>query len=510
VTIITTCLAAPAAFTGPNRLSCAVPARQAYLATPHRAIAAWAEALVVRVSDPDLTYLHAQQPSLLTQAGQAHLPVVHNAAAPLPALPGETIIADFNPWHPAERIDLRQIAEATDFATLELGQDDLGTVIGLPDGGILKLPGVAPEALAADHFLFAGQSDEPVYTVRPGTPGGLIQGLIEAAPNGAVIRFTAGRFAIDEPLLIARGDISLIGAGIDRTQFVLATQDGLQASLFDIACDEDEPTAIRLSAGFDRGSDTLFLNEVDAVRPGDVVRIEQGSSRIWIDQDGAKHVSAGGEPVRMMTARVKKVHGNIVTLDSDAPYDFAGGRATLTIKRMLHRLRLGGFSVTTDLAAANADRLCDVLPTGHGAATLDLRNVAGLELFEISAQNNVSTAFRIRDAFDVSARDLAAIDAHNKGRQGNGYGYHLIDVIRSSFANLSDQGMAAGVVFASASAAPLRRARVRVIEKIITLPAETLHPVAPEPAVPIIPQEAADILAMFRAGSDTLSFGLAG
>src|SRR5690606_24300384 len=63
----------------------------------------------------------------------------------------------------------------------------------------------------------AYDAESRTYTIQPGTETGAIQQIISTASAGSVIYFAEGKHVLTRTIEIERGDITLQGAGRDKT-----------------------------------------------------------------------------------------------------------------------------------------------------------------------------------------------------------------------------------------------------------------------------------------------------
>ncbi|WP_129140537.1 cellulose binding domain-containing protein [Modicisalibacter coralii] len=278
-----------------------------------------------------------------------------------------------------------------------------------------------------------------------------LEARIEDAPSGATLRFAAGDYTFDDAITLRRSDISLIGAGVDRTTFTFS----------DEALENDD-FAIRLAGGRGETIGTLdtHANEddrqvrlehaPDTLAVGDTVRLWQDNDDDFFDDIGdTSWRKVDHAELRTSMARVEAIDGRDLTLDRGVHFDLDGDDTHVERIDTVDDVSLEGFTLDFELGRPEAgefDNTLDALSRYH-AVLLD--GTVNASVDEIRVVDGPSTAFRFSRVLDSDVDNIEAHGSFNKGGGGNGYAYELHESYDGDFTGLIDSGMRHGLVFAS-------------------------------------------------------------
>lgn len=291
-----------------------------------------------------------------------------------------------------------------------------------------------------------------IKKVSKGTSADQLNDWIDNAAKGTRFEFAAGEYRFDDAISVRRSDISLVGAGAEKTTFKFTGK----------ALDRNDDHAIRIeprttdeligrvTSDIDQGNTTLRLSSTDGLSRGDTLRI-------WQDNDSAFFKEIGDTSwrkqkyaeLRTSMATVKDIDGNKVTLDRGAHFDFDGNKAKVERIESIDDVTLKGIGIEFDLGTPDADAFRNTKGglTGYEAVSIDGTVDARLE--DVSVTNGPSTAFHIERSLDIAVKDTRAEGTFNKGTGGNGYAHELKESYDGTFSGLEDSGMRHGLLFAS-------------------------------------------------------------
>jgi Ca2+-binding RTX toxin-like protein len=372
---------------------------------------------------------------------------------------GSTTITDFAVDFHLERIDLRGVAAATDFSKLTVADTAGGAQITVADTTIL-LKGIAASAVSAGNFIFSGTSDPNVILVDAGTSEAIIQRIVDEAPPGSTIKLAAGTYTFDQTLTINRSDITFEGAGSGKTVIRSAITDANASSVLEVRGGLSLDKAADLATTAVKGSNTLQLTSTAGLKVGDVVRIAQNNDDAFFAATGNTGVEAELGPdvytdrkaLRESLSKIVAIDGNTVTVAEPLPYTFEAGKGWVGQFEALQNVTVGGFRIETGFTSADPNAFVNTKPAWEGTATVVFKSMTGGKVYDIEAYNNASKAFVFNRVYGLTADHLVAVGAHNKGGDGNGYGFSLEEAFANTFTHLTDKDMRHGVLFSSWSA----------------------------------------------------------
>ena len=286
--------------------------------------------------------------------------------------------------------------------------------------------------------------------IDPSITADELQVLLDEAPSGTTLLFAAGHYTFDAPLLIARSDISLIGAGAGETVFTF-TDHALAGNDSAIHLDGTEKSYTGMvSNDLSEGDRQLTLADDHDLRVGDTVRLWQDNDDAFFDEIGDSSWRKGQyAELRTSMARVESVDGDTITLDRGVHFDLEGGKTHIARLETVDDVTLEGFSVEFTLGTPDPGTFENTLNNLSDYNAILLTGATDARLSDITVNDGPSTAFRFSRTLDPVAEDLEAHGTFNKGSGGNGYAYELHESYDGRFTGLEDSGMRHSLVFAS-------------------------------------------------------------
>ncbi len=283
-------------------------------------------------------------------------------------------------------------------------------------------------------------------TVAAGTSAAALQTLINGAAAGSIIELAAGHFTFDRTVVIARDDITVIGAGSDKT--IIDVTPTLGAEAFRIG-QGTMSGSFTLAADVATGATQFTLTGAHSFVAGDYVYLSRASTTAFFDSIGDTVWRNTDVPLRTSIAQVASVNGNVITLTSGVHFDFVAGETTVSEIAMAERVTVGGFTVSYGLTPADPSNFSNTLSNYDRNAVIEVKGTAGLHLFDIVAHDVPSLGVNVASSIGAVVDHMTMTGSHNKGDGGNGYALQIRDVYNSTFTNLTDQDMRHSVVFAS-------------------------------------------------------------
>lgn len=292
----------------------------------------------------------------------------------------------------------------------------------------------------------------PTIDVARGTSARALQDLIDTAPSDSILRLESGSYRLDQTLRLTRSDITLQGSGADSTMLTFTDSALDSGDGFGIAIEGDMrgETLGTLAADLDEGERSVHLDAGHGLAQGDTVRLWEDNDTAFLDAIGdSSWRKQEHAELRTSMAEIAAVHGDTITLDRGAHFDFAQGQAKLERVAPVNDVSLEGFSVGFELGTPHASQFSNTRSdlTGFHAVRLDGTSDARLD--DVAVVDGPSTAFHVARTLDLEADSLRAEGAFNKGSGGNGYAFELRESYDGHYSHLEDSGMRHGLLFAS-------------------------------------------------------------
>ena len=285
-----------------------------------------------------------------------------------------------------------------------------------------------------------------IINVSAAISGADFQSLINSSPAGTTLQLAAGTFNLDRTIRIERDDISIVGAGSDKTFIKVAKSLGAEA--FAVG-DGDRSGAFTLQQSVNQGGTVLNLAGAHTFKVNDYVYIERKSTLAFYDSIGDETWRNTDVPLRTSIRKVVAVDDTRITLAGGVHFDFTPSETTVREIDLARNITLRGFSIDYGLGTADPSKFSNTLSAYNEDAVIVVEGTAGLKIGDISARNVPSMGISFGLSTAVSADGLTFSGAHNKGAGGNGYAFEIRDTYDSDFKNLTDMDMRHSVVFAS-------------------------------------------------------------
>ncbi len=374
---------------------------------------------------------------------------------------GSTTITDFAVSNLLERIDLRAYASVSDIDDLTITDTANGARFTI-GGHTVTLNGVSAGSLTAGDFMFHGQSAAELNTfdVPAGTSEADRQQLLDEAPAGAVVRLGAGEFQISQTLFIHRSDITLQGAGSDKTTLVSLIDDSNASATLTIESEELRVKAADITTTGAAGATTLKLSSTAGLSVGSVIYISElnddafmaatGNTGLTLPDDYATNPQLYA--LREQITKITAINGNTITLAEPLPYTFEAGKATVAVDTPLSNVHVQDFQIVTTFPDVNPTDFVNRRDAWNSIPTVQFDTVTESTISDVAVHNPGSHAFRFQRVYDISGDHLFAEGAQNTGEDGNGYAFYFTEAFANTFTHLSDQDMRHSVLFSSFSA----------------------------------------------------------
>jgi hypothetical protein len=320
--------------------------------------------------------------------------------------------------------------------------------LGSGVGPLAEIPVAAIAARLADTAAASATTTAPpgIVIVALGSTSAQIQALIDTVPDGTTLQFQAGHYALDSTLTVARDNITLIGAGSDKTIFDV--RPGLGQEAFNIG-EGQISGAYTLAANLAEGGKVMTLTGAHSFQAGDYVYLSRENTDAFFDEIGDELWREADSALRTSIVQIESVVGTRITFTSGVHFDFTTGETTISEISMAEGVAVGGFSVDYGLGSADPGNFSNTMSAYDRNAVIEVEGTAGLNLFDVASHDVPSLGVNFALSVGIEADGIVMTGAHNKGDNGNGYGIQIRDVYDSNFINISDQDMRHSVVFAS-------------------------------------------------------------
>lgn len=281
-----------------------------------------------------------------------------------------------------------------------------------------------------------------------------LQSIIDSAPAGATVYLTQGSYSFDQTVVIDRSDISVVGAGADKTTITL-TGDAVAGGAFQIGSAIDETVltnATTLGAAVAEGATTITLASTDGIEPGDYLWIETPNTAAYLatlsTSTSTSSTWDGDKPLRTSMVQVVSVSGNTVTLANGVAFDFSEG-ASVSEMQVTENVTLGGFTVDSGLADPDPSVFENLDSDYDRSNVISVSASAHVTLRDIDVVNAPSNGFTFAQSIFLEGDDLSVNGAVNKGDGGNGYAFQLRALYDSNLDGLKAYDTRHAVLFAS-------------------------------------------------------------
>ena len=292
-----------------------------------------------------------------------------------------------------------------------------------------------------------------IYTSASMATGDL-QLLIDTAEPGTTIHLAAGTYTFTQTLLIDRSDISVVGAGSEKT-IIQASKGLMDAPVIQVGHDIFRPDTIdsfQLVARAAAGSTQISVEAGHDLSVGDYIYVTQKNTAAFFAEIGDRDWQKES-PLRTVLAKVTSVDGKKVTFDTPLPFDFDPAITTVEHRDIQENNTLTGFTVVGAWGQADPSDFNNRLGTETGATAILIAGTSNAKLTDIAVLDSASNGITIANSTHLEMTDIIVDGAHDKGDSGNGYAIWIRDVYESTFSQLALTDTRHAVVFASHSSA---------------------------------------------------------
>ncbi len=299
--------------------------------------------------------------------------------------------------------------------------------------GALFLPSVG-----AIDSVFAGQDG----TVAATDDARWLQAAIDAAPRGAVVRIPAGDYHLGGPIVIARDDITLQGAGSKQTRLVASfagTDDALITIAGELPRDAAAGQCAELSVAITADQTMVRLNRGFGLQRGDFVSLRAANDPSFLRELGAEVWQRRYPHLRQTLAQVSHAEGASARLVDPVGLALPAGGEVCRLD-VAENVSLRGFTLRYDLGVASDAADYSNSRPDHRLDGVAVRGAADVRLSDIVVVNAGRHPIHLDTVVRLVAQDLAAHGAYNKGKGGNGY-VRLARTVRSQFDGLTLRGL---------------------------------------------------------------------
>ncbi|HRC26581.1 MAG TPA: calcium-binding protein, partial [Alphaproteobacteria bacterium] len=306
------------------------------------------------------------------------------------------------------------------------------------------------------------ESSSKTYLVSTTAKTADIQSIIDTAPKGATIQFSAGEHALTQELEVRRGDITLKGAGEDKTTLTIGFTDRMDGILVKGA-EADWSTGV--SADVQAGSRTLTLASTAGLKAGDVLHVYEANTAEFLNSGPYGNILGSpflkDNPLRESMVEIESISGNVVTLRHSIAYAMDGGIARAERVPVLDNVALSDFTITYGFTQPpDPDSFTNARPDLENVSAISIGMTRGTEVNHITVLNAASHGLELRGTLEAHVNDLTVDGAYNKGGDGNGYGFHVAESFYGRFENLTLLNMRHALIFSSWNAEAYNTAEV--------------------------------------------------
>lgn len=278
-----------------------------------------------------------------------------------------------------------------------------------------------------------------------------IQSVIETAAKGSVIQFSAGEHVLTQQLEVRRGDITLKGAGEDKTTLTIGFSERMDGILVKGA-EADWNTA--LGQDVKAGARTLTLASTAGLKSGDVLHVYEDNTSSFLNSGPYENIIGSpflaDNPLRESMVEIASINGNVVTLKHAVAYDMNGGIARAERVPVLDNVALSDFKITYGFnPPPDPDSFTNARPDLENVSAISIGMTRGTQVSHITVLNAASHGLEFRGSLEAHLDGLVVDGAYNKGGDGNGYGLHLAETFYGTFENIKLLNTRHALVFSS-------------------------------------------------------------
>jgi len=247
--------------------------------------------------------------------------------------------------------------------------------------------------------------------------------LLAEAPPGSVIHLPAGIIDLYTPVRIARSQMTLRGAGRNRT-LLRAHLRGSEGAVLGIGGSRGKRVAF-LEQNTHSGQSVLAVDLPGTDKGHDVLLLRQPNDAGFCRQIGSKNWCRQYPYLRqVMVSFTADGKGGLLRLDRELFLRFAAGKTELYLPELVRDVVIGDLSIRLDIDGHAIDEVRYVYENRFPDHALDLLRMEWAYRCRIENVGLLQAgrhALVFENALDCMARNLLVDGAWNKGKGGYGY-----------------------------------------------------------------------------------------
>lgn len=251
-----------------------------------------------------------------------------------------------------------------------------------------------------------------------------LQTLLErVAGRGPVtVQLPAGQLDFDKPVVIRHSDVTLLGAGQQRTRIVSHLRSPAQA-VIEVSGARGH-TVATLSASLGEGARTLQLDRATKLAAGDAIWLRQPNDDALFRKLGSENWRREQPFLRQAMLRVTHVEPSQVQVDAPAGIAFDAGATQVLQVRPVERVRLADFTIEQRVDGHRIEEVSqryENLQPGYAVDGISFDWTADSLIERVSVINAGRHPVSFEHSYGFALRDCLLDGAWNKGDGGSGY-----------------------------------------------------------------------------------------
>jgi len=309
-----------------------------------------------------------------------------------------------------------------------------------------------------------------IYSITTKIKTGDLEDLIDDARPGAILNFQPGQFVLTDTIEIERGDITLRGAGEERTVF--STDFGSSPEIAFLISGSSTKHKTTLAADVAQGAKVIKVADASHFQIGDVVHVSESNDYEFLNtpipsdfladpyyslnvketilDEGGLYENAKykSQPYREGLAEITRIQGDTIYLKHAIANAMDAGDAIVRKMEPLKDVRLEGFTLVHAPHEPDPGLFKNVSKAWSEDA-IHAEETYRLVIQDVTVRNAGSDGIELRGALEPVFDDVTIVGAVNKGGGGDGYGLHVGESFFGSFANLTIMDVRHALVFNS-------------------------------------------------------------
>lgn len=249
-----------------------------------------------------------------------------------------------------------------------------------------------------------------------------LQQLLDRQPAGPMtIRLPAGQLDFHRPLVIRRDDVTIAGAGRERTLVVSHLQ-APEAAVIRIE-GQSGPKLGKLAERLDAGGTVLRVSEL-SLPPGALLWLRQPNDDAFLRAIGSERWNREHPHLRQALVQVVDSTGGVVRLALPTGVDFDAGRTEVTRVRPVRGTRLADFAIEQRAEGRNIAALAHKYENAVPDAAVDAISLMWTQdavIERVAVRNAGRHPVSFEQSYGFALRDCVLDGAWNKGEGGSGY-----------------------------------------------------------------------------------------